>query len=326
MIEIRPEAVQEAINSLNKGKVADSEGILAEHLSTALPRVSTHLSIVLTKAVNEGIPDIMKADRKISIPKKGKSPILWENHRGITITSSQGKALDHVVLKGVSPLSQSEMQFGFTKDLSPTMAALCLTEALAVASTLGKELKIATLDVEKTFIMVNHNILLQSLYIAGYPLQWWHIIKDLYTNPKEYLEWQGCESNSYMVRLGVRQAGILSTYLYKTYNNKLLEELEREGNGLHIGTTFMEAPTCADDMLHLTIGDDRLQAMIFNSDQYSDQRRYIIHPIKSESTSSGQPAKVSLKSKQLPQVDSVKHLGLSQNPKSNSEAVEERLE
>ncbi len=108
------------------------------------------------------------------------------------------------------------------------MAALCLTEALAEASTLGKELKIATLDVQKAFDVVNHKILLQSLYIAGCPVQWWHVIKDLYTSPTEYLEWQGCESNSYMVRQGVCQGGILSTHLYKIYNNKLLEQLERE--------------------------------------------------------------------------------------------------
>ncbi len=66
--------------------------------------------------------------------------------------------------------------------------------------------------------------------------------------------------------------------------------------------------------------------MLANSDQFSDQRRYIIHPIKSETTSSGQPANVSLKDKQLPQVDSIKHLGLSQNPKSNIKDIEERLE
>ncbi len=47
MIEIRPEAVKEAINSLNKGKAADPKAIQAEHLSAALPQVSTHLSIVL---------------------------------------------------------------------------------------------------------------------------------------------------------------------------------------------------------------------------------------------------------------------------------------
>ncbi len=111
-----------------------------------------------------------------------------------------------------------------------------------------------------------------------------------------------------MVGQGVRQGGILSTHLYKIYNNKLLEQLEREGDGLHIGTTFMGVPTCADAMLHLMTGDDRLQAMLFNSDQYSDKKIYIIHPIKSETASSGQPAKVSLKGKQLPQVDSVKHL------------------
>ncbi len=34
MIEIRPEAVREAINSLNKGKAADPVGIQAEHLAT----------------------------------------------------------------------------------------------------------------------------------------------------------------------------------------------------------------------------------------------------------------------------------------------------
>ncbi len=97
-----------------------------------------------------------------------------------------------------------------------------------------------------------------------------------YSNVTEYCEWPGCRSRSYRMRQGGHQGGVLSTYLCKVYNNGLLEQLVKEGNGVFIGTSFMVTPTCANDMLNLAYYDVRLQSMLMTSEQYSDSRRFII--------------------------------------------------
>ena len=63
------------------------------------------------------------------------------NHRGITITSLLGKVIEKLLQEDTdaSILStQNDLQFGFTKGLSPTMASLCLTEATTLRSIAGR--------------------------------------------------------------------------------------------------------------------------------------------------------------------------------------------
>ena len=47
---------------------------------------------------------------------------------------------------------------------------------------------------------------------------------------------------------GVKQGGVLSTDLYKVYNNGSLDRLAVTKGGFHIGEICCVAPTCADDI------------------------------------------------------------------------------
>ena len=67
------------------------------------------------------------------------------------------KTLEHVMLqKHQESLTQSELQFGFTKSRNPVMAALVLTEAIAEATDQDTPLYVATLDASKAFDVVDH--------------------------------------------------------------------------------------------------------------------------------------------------------------------------
>ncbi len=88
----------------------------------------------------------------------------------------------------------------------------------------------------------------------------------------------------YIVRQGVRQGGILSTHHYKNYINKLLKMFETSGLGVTIGSLYLGAPTCADDILLIANTSFQSQAMLDLSVNYSIENKYSIHPVKSTVT------------------------------------------
>lgn len=229
------------------------------------------------------IPDIFKAGVLTPIHKKGKDARMVENYRGITVTSVLGKLFETAVLQRLNTLNenQSQMQYGFTKGLSPSMAALLLSEATSEAQLMGNTLYVATLDSQKAFDVVNHQILMKKLYEQGIGCHLWTIISSMYKGLTAKVKWEGDISDSFNICQGVRQGGILSTHLYKAYVNDLLLELEEQDLGMNIGPVYSGCPTCADDILLITSEPNELQLMLSLAFTYSQEHRYHIHPQKS---------------------------------------------
>ena len=71
----------------------------------------------------------------------------------------------------------------------------------------------ATLDVQSAFDVVQHTILLDKLLDRNVSPTYWHIIKELYNGLTTKVKWLGSFSESFALRQGVRQGGVLSTHL-----------------------------------------------------------------------------------------------------------------
>ncbi len=83
--------------------------------------------------------------------------------------------------------------------------------------------------------------------------------------------------------LGLRQGGILSTHLYKSYINKLLKMFEKSGL-VTIGSLYLRTPTYANDILLIANNSFQSQAMLDLSVNYSVENEYSVHPVKSTVT------------------------------------------
>ena len=119
---------------------------------------------------------------------------------------------------------QSNMKFGFTEGLSPNMAALILSEVCSNIS--AKDiLFITTLDSQKAFDVVNHQILMDKLYHLGVNLEFWDVIVNLYQGLTSTVKWHGDTSLSFSINQGVRQGGVLSTHLYKFSFNSFVQTI-----------------------------------------------------------------------------------------------------
>ena len=196
-----------------------------------------------------------------------------DNYRGITVTPIIAKLFQIVLLPRLEQtFEQSSLQFGLTKGLSPIISALVVSEARR------KPLFLVTLDSRKAFDVVNHKIMLDRLNEAGIHPSLWTILKDMYTGLASKVNWVGELSDSFKVQQGVKQGGILSPFLYKTYINPCLVKLKQHRLGLCIGTVFFGCPTCADDLAFLSNCDKELKIMMNVATRNVKKDHVTIHP------------------------------------------------
>ena len=177
-----------------------------------------------------------------------------DNYRGITVSSILGKLFETVLFNRLDELNndQSDLQFGFTKGLSPTMTSLILSETVLDSAQTGESLYIAALDTQKAFDVVSHPVLMKMLYLQGINSHLWQVIRSMFSGLTAKVKWEGEVSESFSVLQGVHQGGILSTHFYKTYLNDFLLDLEFRALGKYTGNLYMGCPTVADDLLFLS--------------------------------------------------------------------------
>ena len=276
--------IEKCIHQLNSGKSADEFGLCAEHLKAAGQVLIPVLRDIFNDILLLGkIPDCFRGGVLTPVAKSGKDNRLLDNYRGITVTSIIGKLFEKLIslrlLEKVN-IDQSDLQFGFTKNLSPSMSALICSEVINESKLEGKPLYLVTIDTRKAFDVVNHVILKKTLYDEDIAPDLWSVVSDLYSDMSSKVKWHGELSDKFSIRQGVRQGAILSPDLYKMYVNPLLDELKKNTIGAHIGTIYVGTLAVADDFLFLSNCPDELQIMLNLSGSFSGERRYKIHPIK----------------------------------------------
>ena len=287
-IYIDAHVVSLAIRDLKNNKAADRHGIVAEQLKLLLESdsaLSILTDIIRSIFIQRKVPETLKQSYKISLPKKGKCSLIQDNHRGITITPLVGKVVE-LILRGPnneieSKLPKDFLQFGFTKENSPDMASLIISEACAECHINKEDLLAGTLDARKAFDVVKQVLLKAKLYDSSLEKDLWCIVDSLYTGGSEVFRLNGEFSRSYSISLGVKQGGILSPILYKLYLSGLLNSLAQAQLGLMIGIEFLGSPTVADDVLLLSNRTFQMQCMLDICKLYSGDHEYDLHPTKS---------------------------------------------
>ena len=241
------------------------------------------LDIINTILKDRQIPSCLKIGILTPIFKKG-TPDNPSNYRGISITPVILKVLEQILSSRYEQIlieTQSELQYGFTKRKSSLMSAFLLTECQLETKSNKETMFLTTLDTQKAFDVVSHDILLHRLYYDGINDADWLIIKHLYTDMSTKIMWNGELSRKFPILQGVRQGGILSAGHYKRYNNPLLLQLESNFTGVIIGTEKVQHITCADDLALISTSPKEMTLMVKQVEDFSNDNRYRINPTKS---------------------------------------------
>ena len=84
-----------------------------------------------------------------------------------------------------------------------------MTECINEAKNKREPLFVATLDVQKAFDVVNHELLLRKLYLDGITGNDWLLVQDIYSDMTTSVKWESHLSAPFVIRQGVRQGGVL---------------------------------------------------------------------------------------------------------------------
>ena len=139
----------------------------------------------------------------------------------------------------------------------------------------------ATLDMQKAFDVINHELLLRTLYLHGITGNDWLLVRDMYSDMTTSVKCESQLSAPFVKRQGVRQGGVLWMSHNKRYNNQHLTVLEDRYTGMVIGSICVPHITVADDMVLITSSVDEMQGIVEATKESANQKQYVIHPTKS---------------------------------------------
>jgi len=159
--------------------------------------------------------------RRSFVPSSFQFGIILTNldmYRGITLTSAIFGLFESVLLAKYGNVLHSDcLQYGFKKDSSCSHALFNFTESVRFYNKRGSKVYCAFLGASKAFDKVLISGLIAKLIKSQAPLTFTRILVSWYGAFQCSVVWNSLVSEPFKVNCGVRQAGVLSSFLFAVY-------------------------------------------------------------------------------------------------------------
>lgn len=203
------------------------DSISADIIKKTYPLFLTPLTHICNISLQQGVfPDELKIAKIIPLFKSGDSTI-FTNYRPVSVLPAFSKIFEKLMYKRLMTFIEEykilyKYQFGFRRNHSTSMALVTLIDNITSALDKGEIVLGVFLDFSKAFDTVNFNILFDKLEVYGVRdigLSW---MKSYLTNRKQYVCYNGYESDKKCISCGVPQGSILGPLLFLLYINDMI--------------------------------------------------------------------------------------------------------
>ena len=249
---------------LKTGKRTNS-GLTAEHILHGSPKLIVHFHLLFNTLLLHGFVPTSFLEGTISPTVKNSSGNLnsVENYRGITLCSVISHMFENALrLKFGEFLHSDELQLGFKPKHSTSHAVYALKSCVNYFTRRDSNVFVAFLDFSKAFDTISHCGLFLKLMERNVPFCFLMTIMFWYLNMKYDVKWSNVRSDSFPVRCGTKQGGILSPDFFAIYINDLIIDLRNTGVGCHIINRFIACILFADDVTVMAPTRGALQMLL----------------------------------------------------------------
>ena len=216
--EVQRAEVAAALQKLNLGKAAGSDGISAELLKGDGSIVVDWLLELIEEVWRTGVvPQDWKDAELVPLYKKGDR-MKCDNYRGISLLSVPGKVLSLILLECLKKIIEPQLleaQCGFREGRGTMDQIWAFRQLVEKSLEHRSELCLCFIDLSKAYDSVNREALMAVLRKYGVPTHTVSLVEQMYAGTWCQVKMEGEVSERLEVQTGVQQGCVLSPILHQ---------------------------------------------------------------------------------------------------------------
>nr|ACV95459.1 reverse transcriptase/endonuclease [Adineta vaga] len=275
---ISRDEIKLALSNTKKDSAAGPDSVTIKEAKAIIDNLYVAYNIWLGV---QGIPEQLKLNKTILIPKGNSDLSLLKNWRPITISSIILRVYNRLLAYRMNKVFKTnDKQVGF-KPVNGCGINISWLHSLLKHARLNKNPIYACLvDVSKAFDSVSHQSIVRALTMNGAPSLLVKLIMDQYTNINTIITCSGSISNKINISSGVKQGDPLSSLLFNMVIDELFDVIKDQyGYTIdNIGTT--NARCFADDLTLISSSRMGMNKLLELTTEFFKERGLNVNPSK----------------------------------------------
>ena len=317
--------VLEAVRRLKCGKASGVDEIKAEYLKSGGYVCAEWMVRLFNVCMSSGrVPKEWKIGCIVPLYKGKGDPLECKNNRGISLLSVPGKLYGRILIERVVENSEGQVgeeQSGFRKGRSCADQIFVLRQLCEKMKEKGKRVWVAFMDLEKAYDRVDRDALWQVMRIYGIGGRVLRGIMSFYVEGRACVRVGSKVSESFEVKMGLRQGCVMSPWLFNVYMDGVVREVYARVNGMGVkmrvhgeSEWILSQLLFADDTALVAESAEQLQCLVREFGRVCERRKLRVNVEKSKVMSVGvnvEPSlpNIMLNGERMEVVNSFKYLG-----------------